>query len=298
MSTAIATLPSKTSGSIGGRATTSKAKKPYRTIRLIDIMLTLMAIELLAGGIIVARELIEARKVREQITQIARFDSSVSVFESKFGGLPGDLLSAQAERMGLPTGDGTPGHSDGDGKISPCSPHWVESLGCESALFWAQLASSELIPGVFTGNTRFADSRVQETDLLSYYLPQSIIAQDLYFMVWNSDHIMLSSGKYLPNGNYYQLTAIHGIEDGKLKNDPHALSPLVAKEIDEKIDDGDPFAGNIIVNGTANTETGGWDHFAEMDPMECITPDATYNIGEYLKAHRPLCHLAIAINAE
>lgn len=262
--------------------------------RLIDIMLAIMAIELIAGGIIVVRELLEARKIQSQIVQLQRFNAAVSVFQDKYYGLPGDLLSVQAERMGLPTSDGTPSHSDGDGIISSCSPGWQTAIGCESALFWSQLASIELIEGSFTANLRFADSRLQETELVHFYLPQSPLSDTIYTAVWNSNQPVIQSSAYIPNGNYFELTAIKEVVDSHIIEESNAISPLISYEIDKKIDDGRPFSGKIIVNGNAADEEG-WSKFATTDTLECVTPEHRYNTHEYFKAHRPLCHLAIAI---
>lgn len=264
--------------------------------RLLDIMLAIMAIELIAGGIIVTRELLEARKIQSQIAQLQRFNAAVSVFHEKYNGLPGDLLSVQADRMGLPTSDGTPSHSDGDGKISSCSPGWQAAVGCETALFWSQLASSELIEGSFTANLRFADSRLQETELPHFYLPQSPLSESIYTTVWNSDQSMIQSSSYIPNGNYFELTAIKEVVASHIVEESNAISPLISQAIDKKIDDGRPLSGRIIVNGNAADEEG-WSKFAPTDPLECVTPEHRYNTHEYFKAHRPLCHLAIAIEA-
>lgn len=277
--------------------TKSTAKKQPKTIRLIDIMLAVMAIELLAGGIIVVREIMEQRKMKEQIVQISKFNSAVATFQNKYMGLPGDLLSAQAERVGFSTGDGTPAHSDGDGQLSPCSPEWSEGLGCETALFWTQLAGTEMIEGKFTAAARYADNRVLETDLPQYYLPTSPLAPDVHLMVWHADNVARGSKKFMPSGNYYQLTIIHGIDDGKILNDPYALSPLAAKEIDKKLDDGYPLSGKILVNGRANSEKEGWNKLARADNLECVSEGEVYNTRDYFKAHRRLCHLAIAIEA-
>lgn len=294
----IAKTLSSTNVTVPRTKTKSTAKKLPRTIRLIDIMLAVMAIELIAGGIIVVREIMQQRKMKEQIMQVGKFNSAVATFQNKFMGLPGDLLSAQAERVGFSTGDGTPAHSDGDGQLSPCSPEWSEGLGCETVLFWSQLANSEMIEGKFTAASRYADSRVLDTDLPEYYLPTSPLAPELYMMVWHADNVAKGSKSYMPSGNYYQLTIIHGIDDGKILNDPYALSPLAAKEIDKKLDDGYPLSGKILVNGRANSEKEGWNRLAKADNLECVTEDEVYNTRDYFKAHRRLCHLAIAIESD
>lgn len=266
-------------------------------VTLFDIMVILMVVELVAGSVIYVQSLIEQRRIREQITQISKFNSAVGNFYEKYMGLPGDLISAQAERVGLPTGDGMPAHSDGDGKISPCSPGWKQGLGCETLLFWSQLAAAGIIDGSFTAAARYSDTRIPETDLLEHYVPQSTLLENMYIFVWNADNSgKMNNPNLLPGGNYFELTAASGINDGAIEDNPHSISPLIAREIDRKFDDGYPMSGNVVVNSFASDNDGqGWSAYAKEDNLECITERGVYNNRDYFKAHRPLCHLAIRL---
>ena len=286
------TMASKSSKALAMRGS-------YRpVVRLIDIMLTIMAIELIAGGIIVAREMIETRKIKQQIAQIDEFNSATSKFYDKYNGLPGDLLSAQAERMGFPAGDGTPAHSDGDGKLQPCSPQWHEGLGCETLLFWSQLKAAEMMDTseAFTAAVQFTDTRITDTGYLDFYLPKSRLSKELFITVWSASNPTSLTKRHLPEGNYYELTQLHGVEDSKMINDPYAISPIMTKEIDKKLDDGHPFTGKIMVNAKTGPDEEGWSSFPQTGILECVTDNQNYNITDYFKAHRALCHIAIAMD--
>lgn len=274
------------------RSNHAKPLISFSGLTLVHFLLAVMALEIIAGGIIYAHTLSEQRKLRQQITQIGNYQSVVAEFYNKYYGLPGDLLSAHAERMGLPTGDGMPGHGDGDGNITPCSPDWKEGLGCETVLFWAQLAAAEMIEGKFTAAQRYADTRVQETDLLEYYVPRSTLAEDMFVFVWNTlDKGKTNSSEVLPRGNYFQLTRTHEVTDSDILDEPHSLSPKAAKEIDKKIDDGYPMSGMVMANGAASSEEGGWHTFAARGAYECITEHEVYNLTDYFKANRALATL-------
>ena len=130
-------------------------------LTLAEIMVVLVVAGLFMGLIVFGEEVLRVSRLHAQISQIQHFNSAVSEFNDKFDGLPGDLLGVKADREGLPYGDGTPSHSDGDGKISPCNLGWQYHLGCETALFWVHLTVSVLISGRFTADVRRADERLE-----------------------------------------------------------------------------------------------------------------------------------------
>ena len=68
---------------------------------LIEVSIVLVIIGLLAGGVLVGRDLIEAAKIRQQITQIEQFKAAVNTFRAKYNALPGDLLFTQATAFGF-----------------------------------------------------------------------------------------------------------------------------------------------------------------------------------------------------
>ncbi len=268
----------------------------FKSVRIfiIDVAILLGLIGLLIGGTMLGKEVIEISKLRSQIAQIAKFDEAVADFYQKFEGLPGDLLAAAAEREGMAYGDGTPGHGDNDGKISPCNLGWEWNLGCETSLFWSHLSAVGLIPQNFSADSRMTDYRIPDVSVLEPYLPESPLGEGIFIAVWNTDAAIEAPAPQLPYGNYYEISRIGGSVEGKLKDDIHALTPAQAHAIDSKMDDGLPLNGRVVVNGAANWPEDAWGTYAQPGENNCITPDKHYNTQEFFKANRPLCHIAIA----
>ncbi len=272
-----------------------KTKKVGFLLTFAEVALGFIIVGLCIGLVFCGAEVIKISKLRAQMSQIAHFDEAIAQFYEKYEGLPGDLLAAKAEREGLVTGDGTPSHSDGDGKISPCNPGWQYHIGCETALFWAQLASAGFISGNYTADSRLADERLDKVSVtMAPYLPVSPIDDGVYITVWNSDEMQPSPEPRLPYGNYFEVTRIAGVHKERIKENTGALSPLEARAIDNKMDDGSPWSGRIKVNGNTSWPDDTWGMLSRAGATNCVYLDHTYNNRNYFLAHRPLCHLAIA----
>jgi prepilin-type N-terminal cleavage/methylation domain-containing protein len=68
---------------------------------LIELSIVLVIIGLIAGGVLVGRDLIEAARIRQQITEIEQFKTAVNTFRIKYNGLPGDLNYTDAAALGF-----------------------------------------------------------------------------------------------------------------------------------------------------------------------------------------------------
>ena len=270
--------------------------KPKAAFTLIDIAIGFVVTGILAGLTMGTHQIIKASELKAQIIQIEKYKEAVESFNAKFEGLPGDLLAAQADRMGLVSGDGTPSHSDGDGKIAPCNLGWQWHLGCENALFWEQLSLTGYISESFVADKWLADSRLNSTGELFPYLPTSTLNPHIYVMVWNSDVAQPSPGTALPYGNYFELSHMNGVEKEDILDTEAALTPMEARTIDEKIDDGLPYFGHIYANGNAKWPQEAWGSMATRGDANCVTRQGRYNTRDMNLANKPLCHIAIAIN--
>jgi hypothetical protein len=273
-----------------------------RTIRpsavefsLIRLIVALVAAGLIIGTAFMGKDILNAYRVHSQVSQIAALDEAVNHFREKYEGLPGDLLAIRADRLGLPAGDGTPGHGDGDGKISPCNPGWQWHLGCETALFWSHLSVTEMIPDNFTADSRFINGRLTYVGSMGPYLPQAAIGEGVFITVWNSDQSQPSPQTQMPYGNYYEISRISGVEHEKMIDDSGAITPLQARDIDLKMDDGLPLSGRVAANGNADWPKQTWGTYARPGAANCVSEDNAYNTRRFLTAHAQLCHLAIEL---
>jgi len=265
-------------------------------LTMAEVMLGLVIVGLLIGVMLCTAEIIEISRLRSQVSQIEKFDSAIQGFFNKFDGMPGDLIYVSADREGLPTGDGTPSHSDGDGKISPCNPGWQFNIGCETALFWAQLAFTGFIDGDFSADDALSDQRLKNASVtLAPYLPTSAMGDGIYVVVWNTDGEQPTPPPRLPYGNYLEITRISEVSDEKIKETTGALTPVEAESIDDKIDDGMPATGRIMVNGNTKWPEDIWGMMAKAGEDKCVAPDDQYNTHNYFMAHRQLCHLAVSL---
>jgi hypothetical protein len=277
------------------RASIQKVAYHKRGFMLAEIAVGLLIAGLAAGSLLAGHELAGLTKLHAQVSQLARFDEAVDNFHEKFDALPGDILAASAERQGLPAGDGTPAHSDGDGKISPCNSGWQWHLGCETALFWAQLSATGYIEDNFKADARLEDKRIQQVGFMAPYLPQSPMGEDVYVAIWSSSEDEMSPEPRLRYGNYYEISKISGIEEGKFIDNSNAISPLQAQALDKKIDDGFPLSGRVVANGSTDWPNDAWGSLAKPGTHNCVNKKHHYNVKEFPDAGQDLCHLAVAL---
>lgn len=68
---------------------------------LVELSIVLVIIGLVAGGVLVGRDLIAAATIRSTISQIEKYKTAVNTFRGKYGYLPGDIPADQAAQTGL-----------------------------------------------------------------------------------------------------------------------------------------------------------------------------------------------------
>ena len=124
---------------------------------LIEVSIVLVIIGLIVGGVLSGRELIEAARGRQQVSQIQEYTVAMTAFQSKYKGLPGDISIDDAVRFNLYCDscgdyDGIEGLFNGDGILKGYHAAAVRNafLFPEPALFFAQLSSAGLISGTYT----------------------------------------------------------------------------------------------------------------------------------------------------
>ena len=68
----------------------------HRTLAftLVELSIVLVIIGLIIGGVMVGQDLINAAKIRQQITQLEQIETQINTFKVKYNCLPGDCANA------------------------------------------------------------------------------------------------------------------------------------------------------------------------------------------------------------
>lgn len=225
---------------------------------LIELAVVLVIIGLLAGGILVGRDLINAGDVRSQISQIEKYQRAVNTFKVKYQSLPGDLDAATASQFGFVARGQYAGQGDGNGVIEGVQANSAgQNYGyCmtqgETVTFWVDLSYAKLIEGEYTlgapdsiaypGQNFWPSSATY----IHTYLPRAKINETAYVYAWsggwNAGSMSLRDGK-----NYFGVSTLTRItwSNGAMYSSP-AITVYQANSIDSKMDDGLPMSGKVL----------------------------------------------------
>jgi prepilin-type N-terminal cleavage/methylation domain-containing protein len=208
---------------------------------LIEISIVLIVIGLIIGGILVAQDLIKTAGINATITQLQKYNAAVTLFDTKYGGIPGDLPFATANSYNLnpPAGPLTAG-GDGNGLIQSSGADPAYFLG-EPILFWSELSAANLIEGAYGNSATTSGAMatdITSTALANNYMPPAKLGHSNSISVASTgkENCFLISG--FGSG---KITAATGIYSPQA----NTLTPQEAYNIDAKIDDGLPGSGSI-----------------------------------------------------
>ncbi len=227
-----------------------------RGFTLVELAIVLVIIGLLVGGVLVGRDLISSAEIRAQISQIEKYQTAVNTFKVKYGSLPGDIPDPTASGFGFVARGGTAGTGNDDG-IMQGSSCFLCSDG-ENGLFWQDLSAAKLIGGNFS---LFASASSglpgvlteASSPSISSLLPRAVIGNSIYVYVYNDGISTLLKDRK----NYFGISGLAApasvgangtiVTVSGSSSNPRSLSVQQAYNIDNKIDDGLPFTGNVNV---------------------------------------------------
>jgi prepilin-type N-terminal cleavage/methylation domain-containing protein len=241
---------------------------------LIELAIALVIIGLIIGGIMVGGDLVTAARTRAQISQFEQYNAAVNTFRSKYHAFAGDLIAAEAQSMGFASRAGTRGHGDGNGVLETCdtSNNSEYPLGCEILLFWSDLHHAGLIAESVPSAGDVYPTIMTLEEAQSFF-PTSKVSDGTSIIVASdsrSSHWFVTIGLTLVNAG----TMNFGLYPMLVHN---------AYGIDNKIDDGKPLTGGVIltVPGTLDPVTGTQTFIADyslvMGPELCADNDE-YNL--------------------
>jgi len=217
---------------------------------LVELAIVIIIIGLLIGGVLKGQQLVENAKVTAVINQISAYESAVGSFRDIYSNMPGDMQFATEELSGC---DGTTNCLDGDGNgiVGNTSGTWnTNQAGTsdttnayhETSMFWKHLALAGIISGV-EPSADPDDPAWGETH------PSSAMR--------GGYHIFYSkgSGDFGVGHNIRWQNPVNSTISNA--SGEHPISPIQARQIDAKIDDGLPDSGTVTADTQSSNCDGG-----------------------------------------
>lgn len=227
---------------------------------LVELSIVLVILGLLTGGILAGQSLIRASELRTLTVEYQRYSAAFNTFRDKYTANPGDFRDATrfwarqatnawcVSNSGLAVA-GTPGTCDGNGN-GVASAAGAASQSGEEFQIWRQLALAGLIEGDYTG---LAGANGYDHLLAGTNVPASRLGNAIWRIYYMGDGSTMVGG-FLVQYNNMMLGGANTAQNPLLR-------PEELWNIDTKLDDGKPGAGNIIArgyntcaNGTSNTD--------------------------------------------
>lgn len=241
---------------------------------LVELSIVLVVIGLIVGGILSGQDLVNAARVRSQVSQITQYTAATNSFHEKYGWLPGDLPNAANFFSGvINQGSATTGMGDGDNVIENANALGQTYEG-EPALFWYELNQAGLISDP---TSAINDYSLTDTAIDNTVVPYGKIPASFQVSTFSANSLAITVMSDVNKNNYWVLSTITGP-----LSQPFwfpGLGALQANQIDGKIDDGFPSTGNVISIPLALTNGSGGGNFSWNGMTPSIVGDAYSVIG-------------------
>lgn len=250
---------------------------------LLELSIVLVIIGLIVGGVVAGQELIRNAELNSISMQKNQVVTAVNAFRSKYNALPGDMDNAAAY-WGFANSGGAGGecadpldnrgtgtqtcNGNGDGYIS-----YGSSLSAgeswELYRFWQHLSNAKLLNGNYSGVSAATNSHDAHKPGVNS------LAGNLGNSGWTTWSIGNFGNASYFSHNYDTLLYFGAATSGSLNFGPVLTAQEVAS-IDNKIDDGKPARGSVLVlYHTACTNSGGTstdydaDYAVSSDALAC-----------------------------
>lgn len=227
------------------RSKQNKYRRSEKGFTLVELSIVLLIIGLIVGGIFAGQDLVDSARLRATVAQLESYNTGVQTFKLRYNEyLPGDIV---ATTYGLTTDGNANGMiQDADGAV-------LKTDG-EIRGFWNHLSQAGLIGGYYSDAT--------STATIGTTFPASKVGVG-------------GVGVYgVSNINYYQIGVLSAAN--VTASYDNTLSPSQAFYIDNKLDDSNPFTGNITAVGTAGPPNGSVKVGATA-AVRCVTETAIAN---------------------
>jgi len=272
---------------------------------LIELSIVLLIIGLVAGGVLVGRDLIRTAELRKINSSALEIETAIQTYRTKFNCLAGDCPNA-TDFLGqyVPVNGGSPCgalkpanrspgsatcNGNGDGRIDASPRYDFPSLSwAEGLAAWQQLAGAGLVPGSYTGST-VNGAWAFRPDM---ECPRILLGSNQCWLLFDSE-------SYIAENIYTRIIDeetpgwLNGLLMGMYPvSSDGILTPREAQSYDSKFDDGSPVSGRVLVPMVSEYD------WVNSVPA-CATStgaDATYSSMLPELRDQKLCNLLIRLN--
>lgn len=228
---------------------TLKQNREQAGFTLVELAIVMIIIGLLIGGILKGQELVANAQITATIAQIKGLDGAVSTFRDKYSTLPGDMNSPDVRLRDCTAAPCSTG-GNGNGRIGGSdSVHTAPTVADENLTAFTHMAAADLISGVnINGGATFGSA-----------LPEARIGGG-FWIGFDDDGNIVGDADNVRPGHYLVMNGLVAAVDGSSFS---GVTATQAAQIDRKMDDGDPTAGDIQSTGNSCVSAG--DEYAEAD---------------------------------
>ncbi len=227
---------------------------------LVELAIVLTIIGLLIGGILKGQQLMENARVSATMAQVKAIEAAVTTFQDTYSGIPGDLVTAPTRvpncgncglAVAVTAGDGIVGLDTWDmsalQSASFAGGPTAGNVNNETLLFWVHLAHANLVSGVTDdGITSIAPS-------FGGSLPAARVGGGFIVGYANTTATAVIPGRPVPEsltGTSLALVPNPSAPLGAVVG-TNVLTPILAGQMDRKMDDGIPATGFVQSYGLA-----------------------------------------------
>ncbi|MGE0386646.1 MAG: prepilin-type N-terminal cleavage/methylation domain-containing protein [Gammaproteobacteria bacterium] len=202
---------------------------------LVEIAIVLVIIGLLLGGILKGQELITSARVRNLADQNSGIQAAYYGFIDRYRQIPGDMVAAGPRGACNVIGDTVPGCSGGGGVGGNGNGRLDDEDFTEAANVWAHMSAAGFIQGNYQGLAAGGDA--------AGYAVESIAPQNVF-----QGFVMLTRSDEYEGGATPAMRNLFVFGRN--------LPVYVIRELDLKIDDGQPHTGVVRSTQTSGGNLG------------------------------------------
>lgn len=196
---------------------------------LVELSIVILIIGLIAGGIIIGKDLIRNAEIRAQVTQLEKYNSALNTFRNKYACLPGDCIGSTF---------GFTGNGNNNSRIEVPIDGGGHMDDPEQSRFWVHLSQAQLIDG------RFVFGFVPGTNSPPLAFPGMGRAGNHRGGLW----LVPFAPRYQAGANYANAWFLT-TTSGQATNGVYL--PADAYLLDKKADDGLPLDGGMRASGNS-----------------------------------------------